>query len=857
MLTPRRLSLLAGLAVALPASADPLPDDLAALVSVDHPDAVVRLAPGTRLEDGDAPVIEVIAPATAAVRFGDAPGDTSQSRVPFLPAEFLDITFAGEGDLAADIEFLPDGSEILVLNRETSNITRFDAATQSPLSSIQLSEPGLGFDVTSDGRAIVANYTVDTASIVDLATGVETSVAVGDAPGWVEVSPDGAFAAVGCADSTIHVIDLATGTVARVIPTLGNAQITSFNTESARVDFRVTTPVKFIDDATLAFVARFDDAVSFIDVTTGTRTDIPTTATDPFGIDLAGGVIAVGHAVDPGAVTIIDPVTLTVDRTITASTRGNGPLALNADGTRAVVTLQNTTRVLDLTTDTFGPTLNTSNLQDVVSNFDRTRAFGIGFSGAVIDFATGSLLARANDRASLALGAASPTADFAAGAATTFGDDLVVIATDASPTLEYFGRTGPEPDGDVSLHTAVSDDGTIAVSSNTLSDNLSIFSTATGSLTGLAPLSDRPGEVELSPDGSTAVVCNLDGFEVSVIDVGTGTTTVVPSARRLAQVEIDPAGGFAYLAQVASGDGIRKLDLTTNTFVGGLLPTGNLGGVGYSFSQESQIALNPDGNFLAIASSFTDEVFIVDTTSMTVLQTLPTGAFPSRVAFSDDGFYLLAAEKNADRVRVFFNQLDPMLGVAYASAGTINVGDQPFDMVVLPDNSKAFVLNWGDEAVGVLDPVTLQQTAVIPVPFRPMGLSLSGDGAELRVAGGNRTTTVGGGVIDVLSEGEVTVINTDTLAIIERINTGQPASDLKSSADATTFAYASPNADGLILINEDCPADANNDGVVNPGDFNAWVIQFNTQGPKCDQNGDGLCNPADFNAWVINFNNGC
>ncbi|MEL6796650.1 MAG: hypothetical protein AAFO89_07475, partial [Planctomycetota bacterium] len=51
-------------------------------------------------------------------------------------------------------------------------------------------------------------------------------------------------------------------------------------------------------------------------------------------------------------------------------------------------------------------------------------------------------------------------------------------------------------------------------------------------------------------------------------------------------------------------------------------------------------------------------------------------------------------------------------------------------------------------------------------------------------------------------------------------------------------------------------ADSNGNGVVDPGDFNAWVIQFNTQGPGCDQNGDGQCTPADFNAWVLNFNSG-
>ncbi|MEL7483877.1 MAG: hypothetical protein AAFN41_05930, partial [Planctomycetota bacterium] len=52
------------------------------------------------------------------------------------------------------------------------------------------------------------------------------------------------------------------------------------------------------------------------------------------------------------------------------------------------------------------------------------------------------------------------------------------------------------------------------------------------------------------------------------------------------------------------------------------------------------------------------------------------------------------------------------------------------------------------------------------------------------------------------------------------------------------------------IPDDPCPADTNGDGALDPADFNAWVIAFNTQAPECDQNGDGLCNPADFNSWV-------
>ncbi|MEL6797108.1 MAG: GC-type dockerin domain-anchored protein, partial [Planctomycetota bacterium] len=63
--------------------------------------------------------------------------------------------------------------------------------------------------------------------------------------------------------------------------------------------------------------------------------------------------------------------------------------------------------------------------------------------------------------------------------------------------------------------------------------------------------------------------------------------------------------------------------------------------------------------------------------------------------------------------------------------------------------------------------------------------------------------------------------------------------------------------DGTIRVPIDCLADTNGDGVLTPGDFNAWILAFNVQSPACDQNRDGACTPGDFNAWILNFNTGC
>ncbi len=60
-----------------------------------------------------------------------------------------------------------------------------------------------------------------------------------------------------------------------------------------------------------------------------------------------------------------------------------------------------------------------------------------------------------------------------------------------------------------------------------------------------------------------------------------------------------------------------------------------------------------------------------------------------------------------------------------------------------------------------------------------------------------------------------------------------------------------------VTVRTRCKADTNLDGQVNPADFNAWIVAFNTQTSPADQNLDGIISPADFNAWIINFNQGC
>ncbi|MGP1273122.1 MAG: GC-type dockerin domain-anchored protein [Phycisphaerales bacterium] len=54
-----------------------------------------------------------------------------------------------------------------------------------------------------------------------------------------------------------------------------------------------------------------------------------------------------------------------------------------------------------------------------------------------------------------------------------------------------------------------------------------------------------------------------------------------------------------------------------------------------------------------------------------------------------------------------------------------------------------------------------------------------------------------------------------------------------------------------------CLADVNGNGVLDPGDFTAWVTAYNAGDASADQNQNGALDPGDFTAWVTNYNAGC
>ncbi len=802
-----------------------------------------------------APARRVIASRVSLCRVASTPEGA--------PAPDAFFVFTGsnpEGDAPSDVAYTPDGSWIVIAHRESRNLIIWDADTLDFVASIPLSGAPQALAITPDGStAVVANIDADTVSIVDLDALTETAVVpVGAAPGQVAISPAGDLAAVGVGfESELAVIDIAGASVARTISGIGYAVRISFSIEAPGTSIQYSN-FAFIDDDRVINADLGADEMQIVDVRTGSvaRTPIADSAA---GLAVSGdrSTAVITHSFSARALDIIDTATGTITSTIVPGFDLTGPVTLNTDGSIGVVAIQNASRVLDLTSGSFGPSIDTASINDYLTTFDGRYAVGVGFRGPVIDMLTGAYAAEVNNAVSTEIGALSPTDYQAAMCSTTFGDDLVVADVHgAMGGLISYQLSGPEPEGDRCRTIAITPDGATAVGVSIFSDTATITDTATGTVTGYAPLGERPSAIAITPDGSTAVVGNLDSDFASIVDLATATSTQVPISTRAGAVAVSPDGHYAYVAVLASGDGVWRIDLTTNTVAGPRIPTGNMGGVGYSFSQTSGIALSNDASLLAVAGSFDNAITFIDTATWTALGNVAAGDFPTMVSFAPDDSFIYASNRNGDTISVYTN---PGSGLP-TLLGSFPVGDSPWQTAD-DGHGRLWVNNSGDNRVTAYDRAT--GSALGSVGFNDPVVGLSYDPAtnSVRVAHGTVNITLGGEVgFSQSQSGTLTVIDADTFATTD-YDLGVGPSALASSADGQTLAVAAPIGDGMAILNlaQSCSgADlAEPYGQLDFFDVSAFLTAFNAQDPSADFDANGVFNFFDASMFITTFSAGC
>ncbi|MGE0480864.1 MAG: hypothetical protein AB7Q17_10380 [Phycisphaerae bacterium] len=808
------------------------------------------------------PCDPLIATLRGAARDGDGADDGGIAGTGLM-SQLLLTSDNAEGDSPSDAAFTPDVARVVIAHRDSRNLVLFDAATRDPVGVVALSGSPTALAITPDGtRAVTANMWEDTASIVDLTTLAEIAIVpVGDQPGAVRIMPDGVTAAVGnMVSASVSVIDIPSATELRRIGGVNFTGGLSVNFEAGAIAFNFSN-FEVADADTVVNPDFFNARVQFVDVRTGAVTNVATLAS-PRAIavraDRAQAVVA--HTSTVGQISVLDIPLRSVDRTIAIGADLFGSISISPSGSHAAVTVLNATRVVNLTTDAVSSSLATLSINRLLSCADGTHVLCVGFSGALINYASATIVRTLNSIVSVEVGAVSPTGPRGAMAATTFGEDLLFVNTNgAAGFLEGQTTSGPPEEMDHTRMVAVSADGSRAIASGIHSDSVSVVDLDNRAVLGVRRVGDRPAGVAFTPDGTKAAVANLDSTFLSVVDVGALTVSSVPISRRAGEVVVSPDGQFAYAAVVADGDGVWRVNLNTLATVGPKLLTGNMGAVGYLFQQNSGIALSHDGATLVTCNSFDNNISIIDTATWTESRRLPVGTFPTRAIFSADDTRIYVSNKNSDTVSVVSNA-----GAGSAVLSTITVGDQPLDLALSPDETRLYVLDWGNPRVSVVNLPGTTVAASAPLPNPPAGMQLTPAGDKLLVVTGNYTLSIGPGPrVAYAQNGQALLIDTAAMTVDETIQTGHPPAQLALHGASGLGVATAPVGDGLLLIDlpGGMPGDMNCDGVVNNFDIDPFVLALTDPAgyaaafPDCDINNadvndDGLVNNFDVDPFV-------
>ena len=282
---------------------------------------------------------------------------------------------------------------------------------------------------------------------------------------------------------------------------------------------------------------------------------------------------------------------------------------------------------------------------------------------------------------------------------------------------------------------------------NSQEGTVSVIDTATNTVSTIIPVGTDPHMIAFTPDGARAYI--TDASDGAVFVIATATNAVVatiPGNRQSRHVAITPDGLSAY---VSGGDDIAVIDTQTNTVID------TISGVA------TQIAITPDGSRAYATADLNGDilVLVIDTTTNSVLTTIPVGGAPIGIAITPDGTKVfVAGGSDSDTVAVIDADTNtiiatiPLEGNLYAVAITpdgsrayvadsresglwvidaasntviTNISDVfPTDVTITPDGAKAYATDALGDTVSVIDTATHTVTATIPI-IRPYGIAIA------------------------------------------------------------------------------------------------------------------------------------
>ncbi len=628
------------------------------------------------------------------------------------PSQDVDPGVPPEGDYMGWNAFTPDGARLLLTNRGTNNVTVFDWATMAVLANVGVGTYPGGIAATDD-YAVVACAFSDEVYVIDLADySVAAVIPTGEQPWVVRISPDGTRAYVSCDIVDVcEVIDLVALTHVRTITGFPIQLLTwGFNSENGR-NFVEFTGFEVTPDGQHLIVGDRGQSVLFFNTATGAVDYTVGGVTDCVKLALSGnGAKAVAtNAQSPAQVYQIDLASHAVTGVVTLtglSLSMTYDAAVNQDGSKAFVAVSgNQSAIVRFPTSNYVLLASTYTPFWIGVSPNHDYAVGGQYRFSVVSFASESVVGQHQGNTQ-AYGCVWTGGHRAAGFDPSRHEGIYFYDFTTPSSVIYRGTTnaGAEPEGDAPRRVAIAPGGAKAVATNVLSDNAAIINLQSYAVEALLPMGDRVQDVAITPDGRWAVVCCFNANSVKVIDLATNTVAAdVYAGTGAGVLSLSPDGARAYVGNIIANTvsvialaGASSYKITD-------IPCGEIGVVWGAYGVSSDVEASPTGAYVLVATSFDDNVKVIDTTSNTVVATLPTGDFPLQIAFEATGEYATVTNYLANTYTVM-----RIAGSGSSVVGTFaSGGDQyPMRLAYRPDTDQIGIGFMGTKRLVMINPRT-------------------------------------------------------------------------------------------------------------------------------------------------------
>jgi YVTN family beta-propeller protein len=290
------------------------------------------------------------------------------------------------------------------------------------------------------------------------------------------------------------------------------------------------------------------------------------------------------------------------------------------------------------------------------------------------------------------------------------GYHTVSVIDSATDTVSATIKVGGSP-----LGVAITPDGQFAYVANSDSNTVSVIDTATNAVVQTINVKKGPDAVAISPNGETVYVSDGNSGDVSVIDVASNAVTATVSVGGYPEAEaVTPDSSAVYVVSQGT-DNVGVID-ASNDAVTANIPVQDV---------PQGIAITPDGRTVLVANEFSDTISVIDTSTNSVTDTVNVGQPVASMSISPDGETAYMAVFGED------NDIALAFDISTLSvSSTITLDQDGADgNAETPDGSQAFVGNFENNYVDVIDTSTNTVTADVAVGTDPEAIAVAPDEA--------------------------------------------------------------------------------------------------------------------------------